>query len=229
VTVSIVLVDRCTAGTIADIETLTTVAAALQRQVGEDFLPRWLVDATVRAATPTRPPLADEWMLGLYETPEHADALGEHDTTPAGLPLMRVYPKLDAADLIPWTVTASHEILETLADPWLCRCAQGRDGRIWALEICDAVEQDFYWIDGIAVSDFVYPAYFEPPRELDGVVLDHMRLLTAPLELRPGGYGQTWTDEAGAGWTTTLGPGTIRVGRMAMGKSGRGSRRARSV
>ena len=63
-----------------------------------------------------------------------------------------------------WTVTLSHELLEMLADPWINWCAQGDDGKIYALEVCDAVEADRmgYEIDGVLVSDFITPSWFEP-------------------------------------------------------------------
>jgi len=58
----------------------------------------------------------------------------------------------------------SHELLEMLADPWINWCATGNDSKIYALEVCDAVEADDlgYDIDGVRVSDFVTPAWFEP-------------------------------------------------------------------
>src|SRR2546430_17094881 len=43
-------------------------------------------------------------------------------------------------------------------------CAFGSDNKIYALEVCDSVEADNlgYFIDGVLVSDFVTPAWFEP-------------------------------------------------------------------
>ena len=40
----------------------------------------------------------------------------------------------------------------------------GSDSKIYALEVCDAVEADElgYQIDGVQVSDFITPAWFEP-------------------------------------------------------------------
>jgi len=45
--------------------------------------------------------------------------------------------------------------------------ARGTDGKIYALEVCDAVESDKlgYEIDGVMVSDFITPAWFEPTRD----------------------------------------------------------------
>jgi hypothetical protein len=99
---------------------------------------------------------------------------------------------------VSWAVRLSHELLEMLADPWINWCAQGTDGKIYALEVCDAVESDKlgYEIDGVLVSDFTTPAWFEPTRA-DRV--DFKRRIAKPLELAAGGY-ISMLDAAG-GWT----------------------------
>jgi hypothetical protein len=202
----------------------SAVANAIQRQVRDDFAPHWLADADIRAPQPGEVSVTREWVLGLYARPDSADALGHHDLTPDGVPLIKVFPLLDDRDGIPWSVTTSHEILETLADPRLCRCVQVPDGRIAALEVCDPVEHDIYWIDGVAVSDFVLPAYFEPAANGSGP-FDRMGVVKRPMELRPGGYNQFWSPTAG--WETQTSMLGIRAGRMAMSRAGigRGARR----
>jgi hypothetical protein len=69
-----------------------------------------------------------------------------------------------------------------LADPWINWCAQGSDGKIYALEVCDAVESDRlgYEIDGVMVSDFITPSWFEPTHA-DRV--DFKRRILNPLQL----------------------------------------------
>jgi hypothetical protein len=71
-------------------------------------------------------------------------------------------------------------------------------GNFWAYEVCDAVEATTYLIDGIPVSNFCLPPYFEPVPHLTGLKLDWMGLCKSPLEILPGGYGQ-WFD-AKSGW-----------------------------
>ena len=175
---------------------LSRAAEALQTQVMRDFaLPPpfgWGLPAAIRVAPS---PLPHEWELGLFTDPDQPGALGYHDETPAGTPLAKVFPFIAPAE--PWTSIASHEILEMLADPMCCRAAQAPDGRFWALEVCDAVEQDLYKIDDVMVSNFVLPTYLEPPRKVTGK-LDHLGLLKKPYEIRPGGYGQYF--EPGRGW-----------------------------
>jgi hypothetical protein len=85
------------------------------------------------------------------------------------------------------TVTLSHELLEMLPDPWINWCAQGSDGKIYALEVCDAVAADRlgYEIDGVLVSDFVTPSWFEPT-QADRI--DFKQRIGKSLELAPEGY-----------------------------------------
>jgi hypothetical protein len=56
------------------------------------------------------------------------------------------------------SVTASHELLEMMIDPGAKLWARNTDGRFYTYEMCDAVKDEEYVIDGIAVSDFVHEA-----------------------------------------------------------------------
>lgn len=218
---SIVIVNVDTSVAPAEI---IRAAAALQRQVLEHFYPVWGVDATVRAASPESPARDDEWRLELRRVPTIDGALGFHDTTDAGLPRLFDFPELDAQDGVPWTVTASHEILEALADPQLRRAAQDNDGVFWATEVCDPVERDTYEIDGVRVSNFQYPAWQEPPPKPSATTrYDHLGLCKGPWEVRDGGYAQKY-DQA-KGWVQV---GEMRASRAVLGKLGlsRGARRS---
>src|SRR4029077_12961182 len=122
----------------------------------------------------------------LTDDPDQAGALGYHEMSSNGTPLGKVFARLDVESGSSWTVTLSHELLEMVADPWINWCAQGSDGRIYALEVCDAVESDSlgYEIDGVLVSDFITPSWFEPTRA-DRV--DFKRRIAKPLERAAGG------------------------------------------
>lgn len=219
---SIVLVDHT--GTVSTDE-LVRVAHALQRQVLEHFAPApptgWGIPATVRAATVEHPAHPSEWVVGLFANADQPGALGYHDETPDGLPCAKVFPLLDAGDGVAWSVTASHEILELLADPLLGVCFQSPDGRVWAGEVCDAVEADHYEIDGVAVSNFVLPSYFQPPKNVKR--FDFLGLCTEPLQIRPGGYGQTL--DPSRGWVSI--DNGMRAARKATSRLGRAARRHR--
>lgn len=191
---------------------LTRAASALQRQVLEHFFPCWGVSATVRAVTSSGPVHEGDWVLELRKTPTVQGALGVHQVTASGTPLMFDFPLLDAQDGVSWTVTASHEILETLADPWLRRGVQDDDGTWWAVEICDAVEADTYTIDDVLVSNFCLPAWGEPPSSTSNARYDYLGLCQRPWEVRTGGYAQRYNSETRA-WQQV---GQMRPSRRAL-------------
>lgn len=199
-------------------------AGALTRQCLEHFALAWGVMASVRAATPADPPRASEWRLELRAVPTVQGALGYHDETDNGIPILYVFPALCVADGTTWTSCASHEILEALADPLLRRCIQADDGWIWDAEVCDRVEADTYTIDGVTVSNFNVPACFEPPKNRIGVTYDYMGLSTRPNEVRAGGYAQKF--DSTHGW---LQVGQMRSYRAKLHELGlsRGSKRLR--
>lgn len=199
---------------------VSRVAAALTRQMLEHVSPHWGM-ATVRAATQTAPARDDEWRLELRRVPTIDGALGFHDTSPTGQPILYVFPELCAQDGTSWSSCASHEIIEARADPLLTWCAQLPDGRMASLEACDQVEADSYLIDGVAVSNFNLPENWAPPK-MGPAKYDYLGLQTRPFEVRPGGYAQVYT--AGEGWTQL---GTMRPYRQKLRELGlsRGSRR----
>src|ERR1044071_281734 len=68
-----------------------------------------------------------------------------------------------------WSVTFSHETLELIAAPQGNNYVMGpaphdpRKQVFYWFEMCDAVSSQTYEIDGIALQNFLLPAYFEPP------------------------------------------------------------------
>jgi hypothetical protein len=93
-----------------------------------------------------------------------------------------------------------------LVDPWIDQSVafQTSDtaGTLYALEVCDVCEADdySYEINGIAVSDFVTPAWFEGWRAPNSTRFDHMQRIEKPLSLLPGGYIGIMRF-SGGGWT----------------------------
>lgn len=134
--------------------------------------------------------------IALLDSPDVADALGYHDVGPDGKPYARVFldPIFDHAGS--WTFGAlsvsaviSHEVCELVGDPGANRWANSADGQMWALELCDAVESDWYRAsNGVSVSNFLLPAYFNP---FGTAPFDEMRNLTKPFEVGRGGYAIT--------------------------------------
>ena len=137
------------------------------------------------------------WQISVTDNPDQAGALGYHELTSRGTPLGRVFAGLIYGAECR-AVTLSLKLLEMLADPWIDWCTQGTDGKIYALEVCDAVESDKlgYEIDGVLVSDFITPAWVESTRA-DRV--DFKRRIAKPLECAAGGYISVL--DAAGGWT----------------------------
>jgi hypothetical protein len=63
----------------------------------------------------------------------------------------------------PWTIAASHELFEMLVDPQTNATTAFPDGsgNAWMTEVADPVQNYWWWVGGIRISDFVYPAWFE--------------------------------------------------------------------
>jgi len=155
------------ASTVLTDNEVSPVVNALQQQVTNDFLPAWGVDAELTFIPTGSTPPAGTWWLTILDDSDQAGALGYHDLTPDGLPIGKVFAGTDLKYGTQWTVTASHELLEMLADPNINLTVfvqnEQNTGVLYAYEVCDACETDNlgYKVDNILVSDFVFPSWFE--------------------------------------------------------------------
>lgn len=186
-------------------------AAALQAQVHLDFAPAWGAGANVKPYAPGQAP-AKAWQLVVLDDSDQAGALGYHDLTNDGHPLAKVFAKTDQQYGYDWHVTASHELLEMLADPWIDRCVQVATNEFFAYEVADAPEDDSYGYtitvqqQQVKVSDFVYPAWF---RRGAAGPYDKAGHISKPLQILPGGYIGAWTPSGG--WTQITHPASKTV------------------
>ena len=137
---------------------LSKLVAALNKQMQRDFVPIWGYPATLYSAQNAKP---GEWQVVFLDDADAANALGYHDLTKDGQPVSKVFVKTTVAAGQKVSVTASHELLEMMIDPGAQLWAQNSNGRFYAYEMCDAVEDEEYEIDGVPVSDFLYPSFFE--------------------------------------------------------------------
>jgi len=183
------------------------VVQALQQQVSNDFLPAWGVDAQLTFVPTGSAPPTGTWWLTILDDSDQAGALGYHDLTSDGLPLGKVFAATDLKYGNSWSVTASHELLEMLADPNINLTAFVQNatttGTLFAYEVCDACEADNfgYKIGNVLVSDFVLPAWFEDFRAQGSTQFDQTNHIQSPLELLPGGYIGVLNVSGGSGWT----------------------------
>src|SRR3989442_14762285 len=120
---------------------------------------------------------------------DHPGALAYHDLTPEGLPQSKVFVKttIENHDLV--SVSASHELVEMLVDPAINLMTTGPDRTtIYAYESADPVEALSFDVNGIQMSDFVYPSYFEDFRQPNSVQFDQVNQVTQPFQILQGGY-----------------------------------------
>lgn len=81
----------------------------------------------------------------------------------------------------------SHEVVELFADARINLWADNGRGLTIAYELCDPCENDFYLIDGVAVSSFVGPAWFDHLAEKTAR-FDYLGHLSKPFTMTHGGY-----------------------------------------
>jgi len=183
------------------------LVAALQQQVSRDFAPVWGINATLVFVPSGDTPAADTWWLSILDNTDRAGVLGHHDLTPEGLPVGKSFAGTDKHYGHSWTVTASHELLEMLADPDInlsvfVHPEQG-SGTLYAYEVCDPCQDDSfgYDIDGVTVGDFVYPAYFQTFRQPASTRFDHQGKLQKPVPaVLDGGYISAFDVNGSTGW-----------------------------
>jgi hypothetical protein len=178
-----------------DASLLTRVAAALQRQVHEHFGPAWRIEAQVSPFVDWSAVPPDYARLIVVD---HLDstALGVHSDKDG-----KPYALVGAHGN--WPLVASHECLEMLADPTGKQVRHGpspkQDGRTVEIlvEVCDPCQGSrwSYEIDGIPVSEFCTPAYY------DGGAgpWSHCGHIKAAHEVLKDGY-LIWHDPAAQEW-----------------------------
>ena len=171
---------------------LGLVSAAIQKQVTRDLGPIWNVDATVDAFE-TLPDVPVGYWPVIVRDDIPFDAGGIHLNRANGQPFALVRFSDE------WSVTTSHETLEMLVDPSGNRTVASNSpkpdqGRVLiVVEVCDPSEaSEFgYSVNGIQVSDFYTPRFFDP-LPAAGARYSFSGALTAPRQVRDGGYISWW-------------------------------------
>jgi hypothetical protein len=171
----------------------------------------------------------------ILDDSDQAGALGYHELTEQGLPISRVFAKSDIQYHLSWSVTTSHELLEMLVDPDINLTAfiqeTNTTGVLLSYEIADACEDDVfaYPINGVMVSDFVYPPWFESFRAPNSTKFDHMGKITAPFQLLSGGYIGVFEVGGGSGWTQKTAQNFMGRRAAARGPYSRFNRRKNNI
>jgi hypothetical protein len=187
--------------TIVSDSELDLVCAALTGQSKDLLASGWNDARNAKVNRYRRTPPSEAWpMYVVDDHPEAGDALGWHEATPNGDPIIYVLAGVAKRYGLSWSVTASHEFCETVVD-------QGANevidigGVFLANEACDAVEADEYGytkqvadpVSGrrlnVLVSDFITRDWFLP--DATGP-FDFTGQCPSPVTLLPGGYIGVW-------------------------------------
>lgn len=165
---------------------LKSLVAALQKQITRDVKPVWGVNCKLRISSKVH---SNNWGLVFLNDSDEANALGYHDVTKNNLPIGRIFVRTSNKLKEDVGVTASHELMEMLLDPALnLTVTRYGTSTIYAYEISDAVEETTYRINGIRVSNFVYPAWFEEFHKAGSAQFDHLKKTHRPFQILKGGY-----------------------------------------
>jgi hypothetical protein len=187
----VALVSDAPSVTFSDV---SAVAAALQKQATRDFGPIWQVSATVSAFDKLESVPVDYWPVIIRDDIDQPGAAGYH-TDDNGQPFSLV----QADDQ--WQLTASHETLEMLADPFGNRTVAGSPPPqasrpisalhrvVYLVEVCDPCEdaQFAYGVNGQQLSDFITPHYYDP-NGATGVQYSFRGSVKAPHTVLESGY-----------------------------------------
>jgi hypothetical protein len=161
------------------------LVAAMQVYVDQFVAPAWGTPAELIKATNF---VKGAWAMPFVDSSREAALEGYHDLTPEGLPMSMVFVtnSLKNKELV--SVSASHQLVEMLVDPGINLVTTGPGSGLYAYESADPVEALSFNVDGIPMSDFVYPAYFEYFHRSGSVQFDQMNRVTRPFEILEGGY-----------------------------------------
>jgi hypothetical protein len=160
--------------------------AALQLYVDKHVAPVWGTPAKLIKTTGFR---KSAWAMVFLDKADTPGAEAYHDLTPDGLPESKVFVKSTFRNKDLVSVSASHELVEMLVDPATNMMTTGPHARrMYAYESADPVENLSFPVNGILMSNFVYPAYFETFHKRGSMQFDHMKKIKAPFQLLSGGY-----------------------------------------
>jgi hypothetical protein len=196
---------------------LNQVAAALQKQASRDFGVIWSVTSTVDGFTVLEDVPLGYWPIIVRDDIDIPGVAGVHSDD-NGQPFALV----QFSDS--WSLTASHEMLEMLADPAGDRLIAGQSpksdqGRVeFLVEVADPSEdpQFGYTVNGLLVSDFLTPQFYDPVW-VPGVRYSFGGHIPGPRQIVQGGY-ISWHEPVSDHWWQQIWFNTLRPTFRDLGK-----------
>ena len=219
------------------------VIRAINRQLREDFEPFWkfggelrLDGAEDRVGTresriklPRLPGRRGDAVIYLQDRASLGGAEGYHAANDGDIPFGFVFLDVCKAQGDPWSLGLSHEAIELVADPMNNLLVQGphpfdRHHMVFHMfELCDAVQNEWYELDGVKVSNFVLPGYYVRPA-VPGARNDFLGRpkpgdVLQPFGIAPGGY-LCFYDPAAEGdkWPAVMLPDDAVAARRMLAK-----------
>jgi hypothetical protein len=181
---------------------LLRVSAALQKQAVRDLGPIWNVSATVDAFAKLEDVPDGYWPMVIRDDIKTPGAAGIHEDED-GQPFALISA---SSSVDTWSLTASHEMLEMLVDPFGNRQVTGDSpkrgqGRVsFLVEVSDPSEAATYAysVNGVLVSDFYTPHFFDPVGAIS-VRYSFTGAIRQPRQVLRGGY-LSWKDPVSKHW-----------------------------
>ncbi len=188
------------------------VAAAVQKQITRDFGPIWGSYALVDAFSSFDDVPSVYWPIFIEDALDDGERGLHRDRR--GQP----YGRLRAVDL--WSVCASQLALEMLSNPYGRNFVQGPwpldPGRRvnYLLEVCRPCGLVPYTLNGLAVCDFVTPAFYDmdPPEEAR---FSYTGAVERPFEVLPHGYMTWYEADSGDWWHAIHVDGQLNIASIA--------------
>jgi hypothetical protein len=187
------------------------MASACNTQARDHVSPLWNNHAVVRyhdgdMASVQKEAPPSSWVIAIMDTPDDSGDLGWHwqDSQDRIYGEIFAKPCLDAGSTAlsgTYAVSSvlSHEVCETLGDPFCNVYVDSNRGFMVAQELCDPVEADTYTVKvrvtkgslvssiDVAVSNFVTPEWFDPTTSV-GERFDFLGKCAQPFSMTKGGY-----------------------------------------
>lgn len=184
--------------TLVSDEDAATMTQAIAAQVRLDVAPLWdRAPAAVIFYTDSKDVPVAAHGIALVDTikDQPKGVLGYHTEDQGGKlwGVVAAQPELEnggTATTGDWSVSSvlSHEVLEMYIDPNCNLWANDGQGKAYSFEVCDPVEAPSYVVNGVSVSNFVTPAWFDPLSDHATAQYDKLGKLHAPFSILKGGY-----------------------------------------